>query len=350
MSTDILITSDTTGSIYPALAEIKRRVSSFIDKAFDSITDLRIGIITHGDYCDGISAINTLRFSKNRDEIREFILEAPKTDGGDSDEFYELILRKAHSEFDWQADNKILIMIGDAEPHEPGYRFGGQVYNIDWEKEARLVAEKGIKIYAVQALGRKGSDYFYKGLANYSNGYRVELNQFADVVETILAACYHVNGRLKEYEQELSSTFKMNRNLAAMFEELGAPVRNTVFTKSDASGLIPVPPSRFQVVMVDRDTDIKSFVISLGIKFKLGRGFYQFMKSEMVQEHKEVVLRNKRTGDMFTGAEARNFIGLPFGERGKIKPKLFDDYEVFIQSTSPNRKLIAGYKFLYENS
>lgn len=69
----------------------------------------------------------------------------------------------------------------------------------------------------------------------------------------------------------------------------------------------------------------------------------------MVQEHKEVILRNKRTGDMFTGAEARNFVGLPFGERGKIRPKLFDDYEVYIQSTSYNRKLIPNTKFLYEN-
>ena len=52
---------------------------------------------------------------------------------------------------------------------------------------------------------------------------------------------------------------------------------------------------------------------------------------------------------MYTGGEARNFIGLPFGERGKIKPKLFDEYEVFIQSTSSNRKLMPETKFLYEN-
>ena len=69
----------------------------------------------------------------------------------------------------------------------------------------------------------------------------------------------------------------------------------------------------------------------------------------MIQEHKEVILRNKRNGDMFSGAEARNFIGLPFGERGTIRPKLFDEYGVFIQSTSSNRKLMPNTKFLYEN-
>jgi hypothetical protein len=26
-------------------------------------------------------------------------------------------------------------MIGDADPHEPGYTYGGKTYNIDWRDE-----------------------------------------------------------------------------------------------------------------------------------------------------------------------------------------------------------------------
>lgn len=57
---------------------------------------------------------------------------------------------------------------------------------------------------------------------------------------------------------------------------------------------------------------------------------------------------DRRTGDMFSGAQAREIIGLPFGSRGRLKPTLLDEWMVFFQSTSYNRKLIGGTRFLYE--
>ena len=99
---------------------------------------------------------------------------------------------------------------------------------------------------------------------------------------------------------------------------------------------------------VDITTPINDFVRATGAVFKIGRGFYELTKPELVQERKEVVLRDK-TGDMFSGEKARTMIGLPFGVRGRIRPMKKDfGYDVFIQSTSANRKLLAGTRFLYE--
>jgi hypothetical protein len=348
MTTDVLISFDTTGSMSPAIAEVRRRTTDSIDKLFESIPDLRIGIISHGDYCDGVNAIYKIDFTSDRKALKEFIRTAPNTNGGDGDEFYEYILRVAQN-FDWQADNKVFMLIADAKPHGIGYRYGGRTYEIDWKVEAQKLAGLGVSIYAIQALGYRPAEYFYKGIAACSNGRKLDLNQFTDAVETIISVCYHKVGKLEEYKNELVSNFRMNRNLVKLFQDLDVKVEDTRYTKADSSGLIPVPPTRFQIVHVDEDCDIKSFVESLGVNFRKGRGFYQFTKSELVQERKEVVLRNKTTGDMFTGAEARNFIGLPFGERGKVRPKLFEEYEVYIQSTSANRKLVGKTKFLYEN-
>ena len=86
-----------------------------------------------------------------------------------------------------------------------------------------------------------------------------------------------------------------------------------------------------------------------GAKFKPGKGFYEFTKSELIQENKEIVLVNKRTGDMFSGDQARQMIGLPRGTRGTIRPVRLHDYDVFVQSASHNRKLLSGTRFLYEN-
>jgi hypothetical protein len=54
-------------------------------------------------------------------------------------------------------------------------------------------------------------------------------------------------------------------------------------------------------------------------------------------------------GDMFAGAKAREMIGVPLGTRGKVNTRdIPKGYKVFIQSTSPNRKLMGKTLFLYE--
>jgi hypothetical protein len=85
-----------------------------------------------------------------------------------------------------------------------------------------------------------------------------------------------------------------------------------------------------------------------GLRFKKGRGFYEFTKTETIQGGKEVVLMEKKTGDMFSGKKAREMLGLPDGETARVRPTSFDTYAVFVQSTSINRRLVGGTRFLYE--
>lgn len=106
-------------------------------------------------------------------------------------------------------------------------------------------------------------------------------------------------------------------------------------------------PSRFQTFGVREDTKIKLFVEDRDIKFRVGRGFYQFTKTETIQERKEVVLRD-REGNFFTGDKARELIGVPFGTRARLRPAYLSQYDIFVQSTSWNRKLKKGTEFLYE--
>lgn len=351
MSTDVLISFDTTGSMSPCIAEVRRRIDESLSKLFSNIPDLRIAILAHGDYCDFNKPYDVIytSFSDDKRYLKTFIKETPNTHGGDADECYEKVLHIAN-QMDWVADTRILLLIGDAEPHPVGYKYNSLVNYFDWVVEAQKLAEKKVSIYSIQALGRSGSNGFYTRIANLTNGRKLDLNQFTDAVETIIASCYHSVGKLDDYRVELESGFKLNRNLANMLKQLDSKmeISDVRYTKSDKSGLIPVSPTRFQIVNVDTVCEIKPFVESIGAKFKKGRGFYQFTKSEMVQENKEVVLRNKVTGDMFTGSEAREYIGLPFGTRGQIRPSYFADYEVYIQSTSTNRKLMPKTKFLYE--
>jgi hypothetical protein len=89
-------------------------------------------------------------------------------------------------------------------------------------------------------------------------------------------------------------------------------------------------------------------VMMNGLRFKVGRGFYEFTKRVKVQGYKEVIVQDRATGEMWTGDDARTLAGLPIGRDAKLPPDPTNTWRVFIQSTSANRKLLGGTKFLYE--
>jgi hypothetical protein len=356
MSVDIVFSMDSTGSMSPCIQEVRRKVTETITTLFNNVENLRIGLISHGDYCDEEKLINIQPLTNDINALINFIKTTPNTGGGDEDEAYEYVLHRAQ-EFEWNADNKALVLIGDCSPHPVGYRWGWTTNKLDWKSEAELLVENGIKIYPVQALNRVHNNAFYDTLAKISGTQKLPLNQFGDIISLLTAVTYlqQSTDKVQEYGDQLQSLGQMNRTTAQIFDLiLGRTHYSTgvdrLITRStgDAHELKEVDPARFQVLHVDRDEDIKSFVNKTGALFRIGRGFYELTKPELVQERKEVVLRDKKTGDMWSGAVAREMIGLPYGMRGKVHPKYGFDYDVFIQSTSANRKLIGGTRFLYE--
>jgi hypothetical protein len=98
---------------------------------------------------------------------------------------------------------------------------------------------------------------------------------------------------------------------------------------------------------VPREMEIKDFFEKvLHQTFKKGLGYYQLSKTEKVQPQKEIAILDKKNGHVYSGQNARNLLGIPHGEHIKLVPGAFGDYDVFIQSTSSNRKLVPGTNVL----
>ena len=141
----------------------------------------------------------------------------------------------------------------------------------------------------------------------------------------------------------------MRTNLGRLYGKSDAETLSEITREYGATDLQVVPPGRFQVLDVDEDCQIDQFVKNEGLTFQKGKGFYEFTKAVDIQSYKEVVLMDRRTGDMFTGNKAREIMGIPIGVNARCRPETYSDkYIAFIQSTSMNRKLLAGTKFLYE--
>lgn len=113
------------------------------------------------------------------------------------------------------------------------------------------------------------------------------------------------------------------------------------------AGLIPLARDKYVLVPVPRDSVIKEFTKDCGFDYKLGSGYYQLSKTETIQPQKQIAIVERGPGaNVYIGRDARQVIGLPDMEV-RVRPDYNADYLVFVQSTSVNRKLPAGTKYLY---
>lgn len=102
------------------------------------------------------------------------------------------------------------------------------------------------------------------------------------------------------------------------------------------------------VGMSEHEMAIRDFVENrTSAKMLKGAAFYQLTKSELkVQGYKLIAVRNQKTGEVFAGPAARQLVGLPSFD-AKLSPDNLGEWDVFIQSTSVNRKVVAGANVLY---
>lgn len=93
---------------------------------------------------------------------------------------------------------------------------------------------------------------------------------------------------------------------------------------------------------------VRDFCIQRLGYFSPGRAFYELTKREKaVQDYKLIVIREKDTGRTYGGTNARQLLGIPTTGTASIAPGDHGSYDIFIQSTSVNRKLVGGTQLLY---
>lgn len=104
--------------------------------------------------------------------------------------------------------------------------------------------------------------------------------------------------------------------------------------------------TKAQVIPVKvQGVDIRGFIEGRGETFRQGHYYFPFVKREKVGPQKAVVLRHKVSGKIFGGPQVRTMLNLPDHEIS-LSPQPNPEYDVFIQSTSTNRKLIQGHDLL----
>lgn len=400
----VAITFDTTGSMYTCLRDVRVKSEKLVKDLFNQVNDVEIAVIAHGDYCDADSTYVTkqLDFSNDSNQICKFIRNVEATYGGDSDECYSLVLHKL-AEMDWDdADFRLAIVIGDANPHKRGYTYGKFVELYAWEEETSKLKEMDIKVYSVHALAnyRLSSKKFYKSISETTGGSYVTLNNLSDITDVVTATSLYIsdndaygnfieNLQKKKISRTLAESIKgIDKNfihsLIISDDEVLKEKRNwtekskkakrkgkstkeksdtgfsgikSIITEDqiDLSKLEPVTPGKYQYITVEKDSNNKEVFADFGPKFKTGLIYYELVKTEEVSPKKHIIIRDNTTGDLYSGDEARTMVGLrPLdptdSTKDRVKASNLGDCTVYIQSTSVNRKHKAGSTLLFELS
>jgi len=100
----------------------------------------------------------------------------------------------------------------------------------------------------------------------------------------------------------------------------------------------------------DDGAEIRPFIEARlnGAPMLKGSAFYMLTKTEpKVQDYKKIILRDKTTNMIYGGDATRQMLGLPSYGDIRLAPKNLGNFDVFIQSTSVNRKLTKGSQVLY---
>ena len=222
---DMVIAFDTTGSMSTYINAVKIHVKELVPKLFSSNPDLRIGIVAFGDYYDMDSkdnfgnAYQVLGLTNDENEIIKFINEAQNTGGGDSDEFYELVIKKITEETTWrEGSTKAVLLIADAAPHEVGYSYRNIVRDaqIDWREEAQKASELGIK-FDTMTINPIYVEW-YKKLSAMTNGVSVPSKNSGKTSQVIEAAALSRGGtRTKAMYMATMDSVKDDVELSAVY-------------------------------------------------------------------------------------------------------------------------------------
>ena len=105
--------------------------------------------------------------------------------------------------------------------------------------------------------------------------------------------------------------------------------------RQTVSGLTALTPGSFTIDKVPYDRRMDECTPTIG------RGFYKLIKREEIQPQKAIAIREKATGRVYLDKRARDILGLP-PAHVKVAPDFNPEYDIFVQSTAPNRKVPAN--------
>ncbi|AHH10494.1 VWA domain-containing protein [Borrelia coriaceae] len=138
---DLVFVIDVTDSMKNHIEILREHLFDMVEPQLSRFRSYRVGFVFYKDYLEDFL---TRSFDFNSKEYLSNVLEGISVGGGgDYPEAVFEGVNAAVTQFDWKADNRFILVLGNAPPHE--YPRGPIVY----EEVIRAAKEKDITIYGI---------------------------------------------------------------------------------------------------------------------------------------------------------------------------------------------------------
>lgn len=139
---DFVLCLDTTGSMKAFIDPVRQKLIPSLNELIGSFPSFRIGMVLFRDYRD-LYVTKVVPFTADFAKFQRDLNSIRVGGGGDIPEAVYEALYNGAVKFPWEAESRIMILIGDAPPH-PVPRGG-----ITKEMVDKAVLEKNIKVHAI---------------------------------------------------------------------------------------------------------------------------------------------------------------------------------------------------------
>jgi hypothetical protein len=140
---DIVICLDTTGSMGRYIDAVKKMLIPMMRGITSTYTGFRIGMVLFRDYPPDLYITKIVPFTKDFGFFQRSLNAIVTWGGGDVPEAVYEALYDGADKFPWEAESRLLILVGDAPPHPE------QRGNISGEMVYQMAAEKNLKLSAI---------------------------------------------------------------------------------------------------------------------------------------------------------------------------------------------------------
>jgi len=113
---DLVICIDTTNSMNKYIDSVRQRLIPMLDEMLGGFPSFRIGMVQFKDYYESY-VTRVIPFTSNFAHFQRDLNAINVHGGGDIPEAVYEALHEGAVRFDWQAQSRIMILIGDAPPH-----------------------------------------------------------------------------------------------------------------------------------------------------------------------------------------------------------------------------------------
>jgi hypothetical protein len=139
---DLVLCLDTTSSMKDDIDPVRKQLIPMLEKLMARFTGFRIGMVLYKDYFDEYLT-RLVPFTRDFPQFQRTLNAIRVSGGRDIPEAVYEALYEAAGKFPWEAESRLIILVGDAPPH---LRPRGKVSR---EMVDRAVAERGLRIHAI---------------------------------------------------------------------------------------------------------------------------------------------------------------------------------------------------------